>query len=202
VLGVAIAAVAGGVAVVVCARTRYRQRRLAPKKDVDALERVFRSGDDAQMRAALFEAFPEAADVMLHAVGADSDSARRAAAAALDESLGDLDRDLSAHEGVSAAAIRVALLSAGFGAIVELSRDLSRLPEALYAGMLGVGVAAVCFELGRNTSRRATELRAAWDRVAGSAADRLGLAVQPASSPSRGLRTIDRDQRRRGRRGS
>jgi hypothetical protein len=102
---------------------------------------------------------------------------------------------------VAAAAMRVALLSAGLGAIVELSGDFSRVPIAMCAGVLGVGAAGACFELGRNATQRATELRAEWDRVAAAAVARLGLpetGVFPGSHARRGVR----DQRRSRRRGS
>ncbi len=199
-LGVALALAAGGVAVAVCARARYRQRGLSPG-DVAGIERIFRFGDDAKMRATLREVFPDAADAAPEIASGDSDAARLAFAAALDESLGDLGRQLSAHEGVGTAAMRVSLLSAGLGAIVELSGDFTRVPIAMCAGMLGVGAAGACFELGRNATERATELRAEWDRVADAVVARFGLpeaAAFPGSSPRRG----DRDQRRGRRRGS
>jgi hypothetical protein len=199
VFGVALALVAGGTAVAVCARARYRQRGLSPG-DVAAIERIFRFGDDAKMRAALHDVFPDAADAAPQ-VGGDTEAARLAFGTALDESLGDIDRELSAHEGVASATMRVALLSAGLGAIVELSGDFSRVPIAMCAGMLGVGAAGVCFELGRNATQRAAELRAEWDRVADAVVARMGLpeaAVFMRPSARRG----DRDQRRGRRRGS
>jgi hypothetical protein len=200
VFGVALALAAGGIAVAVCARARYRQRRLSPG-DVAAIERIFRFGDDAKMRATLRSVFPDAADAAPEVASGDTDAARLAFATALDESLGDLDRQLSAHEGVGSAAMRVALLSAGLGAVVELSGDFSRVPIAMCAGMLGVGAAAACFELGRNATERATRLRGEWDRVADAVVARFGLpeaATFQGSSPRRG----DRDQRRSRRRGS
>lgn len=199
--GVALVAAAGTVAVAVCARARSRQRFLSPG-DVAAIEDVFRSADDAKVEAAVRRAFPDAADAMLRVRTSDTKEARLAGAAALDEYLGDLQRELSAHEGIAPGAIRVALLSAGLGAIVELAGDFARLPVALCAAMLGVGAAVACFELGRNMTRRATELRRDWDRVAGSAAARLGLVDTAAFLAAASGRRGDRDQRRSRRRGS
>ncbi|HVW29013.1 MAG TPA: hypothetical protein VG710_08445 [Opitutus sp.] len=199
--GVALVAAAGTVAVAVCARAWFRQRLLSPG-DVAALESVFRGADDAKVEAAVRRAFPDAADAMLRGRTSDTEEVRLAGAAALDECLGDLDGELAAHEGIAPGAIRVALLSAGLGAIVELAGDFERLPAALCAAVLGVGAAAVCFELGRNMTRRATELRRDWDRVAGSAAARLGLVDTAASAAGAPGRRGDRDQRRSRRRGS
>lgn len=194
-----LAFAAGGVAVAMCARARYRQRSLSPG-DVAAIERVFRFADDARMRATLNDVFPDAADAAPKGVS-DTEVAQFAFATALDESLGDIDQDLSAHEGVASAAVRVALLSAGLGAIVELSGDFSRVPIAMCAGMLGVGAAGACFELGRNATQRATELRAEWDRVADAVVARFDLPEAAVFRGSR-MRRGERDQRRGRRRGS
>jgi hypothetical protein len=200
VLGVALALAAGGAAVAVSARARYRQQSLSPG-DVAAIERIFRFGDDAKMRAALHDAFPDAVDAAPRVGESDTEAAQLAFATALDERLGDLDRELSEHEGVAVPAMRVALLSAGLGAIVELSGDFSRVPSAMCAGMLGVGAAGLCFELGRNATQRAAELRAEWDRVADAVVARFEL---PEAAVFQGWRTRrgDRDQRRGRRRGS
>ena len=173
-------------------RASSRIARLAPP-DAGLVERGLRSGDQSQVVSAVRDAFGDAAPAMVEALRAKSAVTTNEAAAALDEHLGDLERDLSEGRAVAASAARVALLSAGLGAIVELLPDLSgaAIPRALGAVAIGITAAGTCFELGRRSVQRARELRSVWDRLAGAAADRLGIPVGTASP---GPRDRDRDR--------
>jgi hypothetical protein len=194
VIGVALAAGAGAFGVGFSLRASLRLARLAPR-DAGLVEKELRSADDAAVASAIQNAFADAAPAMIDALTEKSDAATKAGAAALDERLGDLDRELSAGRAVSAAAARVALLSAGLGAVLELLRDLSGegVVLALSAGAVGVASAGACFELGRRSARRSTELRAVWDRLASVAATRLGILVG-AASPGPGGRSSSHAQ--------
>jgi hypothetical protein len=214
VLGVAIAGAAATLAIAFTLRAVLRQRRLAVP-DVVTIEKRLRSGTEADARAAIRSAFADAAPAMLDAMTDKRVSSLNAAASALDERLGDLDRQLSAHGGIAGSSVRIALLSAALGAILELARNLGAVTSALSAALLGVGAAATCFELGRNTARRAAVLRRDWDRVAAAAVKRLGLVAAhdvggstAADEPEAPGRRRSQDtfqntyQRRRRRRGS
>jgi hypothetical protein len=150
VIGVALAIAAGAFGVGFALRASTRLARLAPS-DAGLVEKELRSADDAEVASAIRNAFADAAPAMINALTAKSAGAMSEGAAALDEHLGDLDRELSAGRAVSAAAARVGLLSAGLGAVLELLRDLSGggIVLALCAGAVGVASAGACFELGR-----------------------------------------------------
>jgi hypothetical protein len=188
VIGVALAAGAGALGVGFALRASMRLARRAPR-DAELVEKKLRSTDDAEVASAIRETFADAAPAMMDAL-TTTVPAMKQSAAALDEHLGDLDRELSAGRAVPAAAARVALLSAGLGAVIELLQDLSGrgIAFAVAAGAVGVAGAAVCFELGRRSAAKALELRAVWDRLAGAAALRLGIPVGAASAgpPGRG----------------
>jgi hypothetical protein len=183
VLGIALAVGAGALAVGLSLRSSMRQKRLSPG-DVAALERRLNATDDTEVAATLGVVFGDAAPAMIEALTEKSEWARRASAVALDELLGDLDRDLSSARNVAPAAIRVALLSSALGAIVELSGDLSGhgLIQALPAAAAGLGAAAICFELGRKSAHRGKRLRADWDRLSAASARRIGaLGAEPVA---------------------
>jgi hypothetical protein len=212
VLGVGLASAAAALAIALTARAAVRLRRHA-LSDVASVEKKLRVGDDTEFASAVQHAFAEAAPALLDALNEKSVATSNVAAAALDEALGDLDRALSEGKAIPGAAVRIALLSAGLGAVLELVRDLGGITVALPAAVIGVAAAAVCFELGRNTARRATELRAEWDRIAGAAATRIGLGRENPGRPSVSRAAVgtagegsgvarEADQRRRRRRGS
>jgi hypothetical protein len=187
VLGIALAAGAGALGVGFALRASIRIDRLAPP-DAALVEKELRSGDDAAVVQAILTAFGEAAPAMVDALTTKTPTATKECAAALDERLGDLDRELSTGRSVAAAAARVALLSSGLGAVLELLRDPSGggIAFALAAAAIGIASAAAIFELGRRQVRRSTELRAVWDRLAGAAAARLGILVGAASPGPQG----------------
>ena len=182
-IGVALAAGAGAFGAGFALRASMKLARLAPR-NADLVEKKLRSTDDAEVTSAIRDTFADAASAMVDALTTKTAAATRQSAVALDEHLGDLDRALSAGRAVPAAAARVALLSAGLGAVIELLRDLSGrgIAFAVAAGAIGVAGAAVCFELGRRSAARALELRAIWDRLTGVAALRLGIPVGAASA--------------------
>lgn len=186
-LGIALAAGAGALGVGFALRASIRIDRLAPP-DAALVEKELRSGDDAAVVQAILTAFGEAAPAMVDALTTKAAAATKEGAAALDERLGDLDRELSTGRSVAAAAARVALLSSGLGAVLELLRDPSGggIAFALAAAAIGIASAAAIFELGRRQVRRSTELRAVWDRLAGAAAARLGILVGAASPGPQG----------------
>ena len=198
-IGVALAACAGTLGLGFALRASSRIARLAPR-DAGLVERGLRSADPDQVVSAIRDAFADAAPAMVDALTTKSAAAMNEAAAALDELLGDLERELSEGRAVAASAARVALLSAGLGAILELLPDLSgaAIPRALGAVAIGVFAAGACFELGRKSLRRSRELRSVWDRLAGAAADRLGIPVGTASpGPGDGRRGSSGHRRRR-----
>jgi hypothetical protein len=196
VIGVALAACAGALGMGFALRASSRIARLAPP-DAELVESGLRSADQDRVVSAIRDAFADAAPAMENALTAQSAATMNEAAAALDEHLGDLERELSEGRAVAASAARVALLSAGLGAILELLPDLSRaaIPRALGAVTIGVFAAGTCFELGRKSVQRSRDLRSVWDRLAGAAADRLGIPVGTASP---GPRDSHRHRHRRG----
>jgi hypothetical protein len=202
VLGVVLAGAAATLAVAFTLRAT-RERRSLVLVDVASLEKKLRTGSDADVEGAIRDTFGDAAPAMLAAVAANDDASLQAGAVALDEHLGEIDRELSGRKGVAGAAVRIALLSAALGAVLELLQDLGQMIAALVAVVIGVGVAGACFELGRNAVRRTAKLRADWDRVAAAAAARLGMPLDGSLPVTRGSSGVAAaDQRRRRRRGS
>jgi hypothetical protein len=203
VLGVGLAALGALVAIAFAGRAVMRVGRLAPP-DRAELETSLKRGDDASVDRAVKAAFPDIAAELL-AVRGDP-SLRAAAAAALDEQLGDLDAELSAGRSVSQGAVRVALLAAGLGAVLELARDLSSgngLVNALTAAGAGACAALISLELGRRAARTAEALRRDWDAVASAIDRHLGLLdageAEIGSSASYGERRHPGPRRSRGR---
>jgi hypothetical protein len=105
-----------------------------------------------------------------------------AAVAELNEQLGDIDRELSAADGVSKSAVRIPLFAGSFGAIVELLPTVGvPLPDyapAIAAVGFGIIGAAIGGELGRRTRDRVGDLRTEWDQVASVFSRRFGIAQQ------------------------
>jgi hypothetical protein len=172
-LGVAVSGAVLSVAFAVVSAARVS--RLAPPRRAE-LEASLRRGDDGALDRAVAAAFPEALPEL--AAARQAPERRAAAAAALDEQLGDLDRELSASHAGAKGTVRIALLTAGFGAVLELARDLSTgqgFVNAMTAAGAGAIAAVLSLELGRRSERKAEMLRREWDALAALVAARSGL---------------------------
>lgn len=181
-IGLVLAACASAGAVVTASRALARARQSGPQNG-DDLTKALATADASGIERALARTFPETGKELADAIYARLPP--EAGVALVNETLGEVDRELSTARDVVRSAVRIALFSGSFGAILELIYGMSDAADAHWAlagqaflsGALGAGI---CFEIGRRVAARVEEARVAWDRVGAALAGPLQIRRKAA----------------------
>ena len=172
------------VAAALVARRRVTQIARLRIGDVAALLRTIKSGDDDDLVAAGTRAPSESFESLVISATLE-DAAPSMRIAAVNEHLGDLDRELDSQRDVPKVIGRGALLCGTFGCVLELSLTVAgpsgpAWSPAATSFLLGLAGFLASLQIDRRARDMATLARAEWDRVASALGERIGRGP-PAS---------------------